>query len=120
MPNSVKTVSLRELQAAVNQALAAAKKELPNIKSDAVVLPGSSDPTPIYIRFPYLCGLPPFPWPEKQLENLAAFNTRFVANLAKNPSLATAAANGKFQPALQFADGSAAMGFTPAEFSFLP
>jgi hypothetical protein len=120
MARHAKTVSITQLQAAVKTALEAAKKEHPQLKLDAVTISGSSDPLPIYYRFPWICGIPPFPWPEGELQNLVALNTKFVANLAANSSIAAVAAEGGFKPTIQLSGGTASIGFAPADVSLIP
>jgi hypothetical protein len=120
MARTAKTVSISQLQAAVKTALEAAKKEHPDLKLDAVTITGSPDPLPIYYRFPWICGIPPFPWPEYELQNLAALNARFVANLAANPSISAVAADGAFISTIQFSGGTASIGFAPADVSLIP
>ena len=120
MARTAKTVSIRQLQAAVATALEAAKKDHPHLKLDAITVSGSSDPLPIYYRFPWICGIPPFTWPEGDLQGLVALNTKFVSHLAANPSIAAAAAEGGFKSTIQLSGGTAAIGFTPADVSLIP
>ena len=62
-----KTVSLRQLQAAVTKALDAAKREHPEFKTDAITLSASPDQLPVLYRYPWFCGLSAIPmdhrWP---------------------------------------------------------
>ena len=113
---SAKTVSIRHLDSAVKAALAAAKKAHPDVVVEALSV-GPADPLPIYYRYPFICGLPPFPWVVAQTEGLVEFNNTFVANLAQNRQIAEIAANGTFEAAVQASGNSIALGFTPADVS---
>jgi hypothetical protein len=117
MAHSAKTVSIRHLHAAVKTALAAARKEHSNLKFDAATPLSGGAVLPIYVRFPWICGLPAFPWPEGELGDLAAFNVTFVNSLAGNKDISALAAEGKFEPTLYVSGGNAAIGFRPADVS---
>jgi hypothetical protein len=119
MARSAKTVSIRQLQAAVTTALEAAKKKHPHVKLEAAFVSEPPD-LPIVYRYPWFCGLPPFPWPETELQNLGTLTNTFVSHLAANPSISEAAADGKFQPAIQFSGGTASIGFAPADVALVP
>jgi hypothetical protein len=120
MARTAKTVSIGQLQAAVKTALEAAKKQHPHLKLDAVTLSGSPEPLPILYRYPWFCGYPPFPWPEGELNELAALNDKFVSHLAANQSISAIAAEGGFKSALQISGGTASIGFVPADVSLIP
>jgi hypothetical protein len=115
---TVKKVSVRELQSAVKSALEAAKKDHPQVKLESAGV--STDQLPIYLRYPWFCGLPPFPWIDADVAALAAFNARFNANLAASPVISEAAAGGKLQPVLEYSAGSASIGFVPDDISLVP
>ena len=118
MARPVKTVSIHQLQAAVKSALEAAMKANPNVKIDPPD-PSSSGQVllPISIRFPWFCGLPPFPWPERNLETLAAFSEKFNSQLATHPEISAAALDGKFQSVVVHVGGHASVGFVPSDFA---
>jgi hypothetical protein len=118
MARPVKTVSIRQLQAAVKSALEAAKKAHPNVRIDPPD-PSSSGQVllPVSIRFPWFCGLPPFPWPEGELQNLAALSEKFNSQLQADPQIAAAALDGKFQPVVTQTGGLASIGFVPSDFA---
>jgi hypothetical protein len=115
-----KTVSLRQLQAAVTKALDAAKREHPEFKTDAITLSASPDQLPVLYRYPWFCGYPPFPWVIDGLGELGPLTEKFVANLNADPSVSAVAADGKFQAAIQYSGGTASIGFVPADVSFVP
>jgi hypothetical protein len=116
MARSAKTVSIRHLHAAVKTALEAAKRQHPDFKIDPVAASGTVI-LPIYVRFPWICGLPPFPWPESELQNITAFTDSFVANLASNEHISSAALDGKFERTVYASGGTVSIGFVPADFS---
>jgi hypothetical protein len=116
MTRSPKTVSIRHLHAAVKTALESAKKEHPGIKIDLLAAPGTAGTLPIYIRPPWICGFP-IPWPEYELQEVAAFNKSFVANLAGNKQISALGVDGVFEPALYISGGNVTIGFAPADVS---
>jgi hypothetical protein len=120
MARSAKTVSVRQLQAAVTTALEAAKKKHPHIKLEAASISEPPDQLPIMYRYPWFCGLPPFPWPESELQDLGVLTNTLVSHLAATPAISAAAADGKFQPAIQYSGGTASIGFAPADISLIP
>jgi hypothetical protein len=115
MTRSAKTVSIRHLQAAVKTALDAAKKAHPDI--DPVATTSASGPVPILYLYPYICGLPPSPWPLANLGSIAEFNNVFVANLAKEPAISAVAPNGTFEPTVSYSAGKVSIGFVPDNVS---
>jgi hypothetical protein len=116
MTRSAKTVSIRHLHAAVRTALETAKRAHPDLKLEAVTTIDGSSPLPIYVRFPWFCGLPPGPWPEGGLQDITAFADTFVASLAKDERIASAAPDGNFERSVQIADGNVCVGFVPSDF----
>jgi len=117
MPRSAKTVSIRQLQAAVKTALEAAQKEHPGLKIDLAATEGVTVSLPVYVRFPSIAGLPPFPGPERDLQGLVAFNDAFVASLAGNKDISALGIDGKFEPAIYLSRGKITLGFVPADVS---
>jgi hypothetical protein len=118
MARPVKTVSIRQLQAAVKSALEAAKKAHPNVRIDPPdPSSGGQVLLPVSIRFPWFCGLPPFPWPEVDLGNLAALREKFNSQLQANPQISAAALDGKFQSVVTQTGGLASIGFVPSDFA---
>jgi hypothetical protein len=115
MARSAKTVSIRHLHAAVKTALEAAKKKHPAVRIESLDDSGGVVTLPIYFRYPWICGLPPAPWPEAELGNLAEFNQTFVNGLASDRQIAALGVDGKFEPAIQFAGGKVAVGFVPGD-----
>jgi hypothetical protein len=118
MTRSAKTVSIRQLHDAVKTALEAAKREHPHFKIGAVAT--SDDPViqlPLYIRFPWICGIPPFPWNEGDLDGITAFTDSFVANLSSNERISGVALDGRFEPTVYVSGGTASIGFVPADVS---
>jgi hypothetical protein len=120
MTRSPKSISISHLQAAVTKALASAQKAHPQSKIELTGLTAG----PAIIYRPWLCGYPiPWPWilnpgkpdPERSLDGLAAFNQTFVEHLAKDPSVASLAVNGKFEPAMHISGDQISVGFVPAE-----
>jgi hypothetical protein len=119
MTRSAKTVSIRHLHAAVKTALEAAKRAHPDLRLEAVApAPSASISLPIYLRFPWIAGIPPFPWPEGDLQNITAFTKTFVANLASDKQISSVAADGKFEPTIYASGGTISIGFVPADVSF--
>jgi hypothetical protein len=119
MTRSPKTVSIRHLHAAVKTALEAAK----TAHSEVAFEPGDTTGTtgvllPIYYRFPYICGFPPFPWPEANLGSIAQLNNAFVAALAQDKTISPVAAGGNFEPVVYASGGTVSIGFAPADVSF--
>jgi hypothetical protein len=119
MTRSPKTVSIRHLRTAVNAALEAAKTAHPDVAFE----PGDTTSStgvllPIYYRYPYFCGLPPSPWPEIDLGNIAEFNNVFVATLAQDKTISPVAAGGSFEPVVYASGGTVSIGFAPADVSF--
>jgi hypothetical protein len=118
MARSAKTVSVRHLHAAIKTALEAAKKKHPDFKFEPGDGPSGPGTIPIYYRFPWICGYPPDPWINVNLQNLAEFNQTFVANLASNPQISALGVDGKFDAALYVSGDKVAVGFTPGDVSF--
>jgi hypothetical protein len=117
MTQTPKTVSIRHLQTAVKSALEASKKKHSELKIDPAPVSGGSSTEPVYLRYPWICGLPPFPWPESRLQEVAAFNKTFVAALASDKSISMMAPNGNFEPTLYASGGNVTIGFVPSEAS---
>jgi hypothetical protein len=115
MTRSAKTVSIRHLHVAVKTALEAAKKAHPELKFEAAASLSAPFPLPIYLRFPWINGLPPFPWPEGDLQSLKDFTDTLVANLSADKQISPAAPEGKFETALYVSGGIATIGFVPAD-----
>ena len=118
MSCSPKTVSARHLHAAVKKALEAARKAHPDVANEPGDPTGTGVATlALYYRYPFICGLPPFPWIEENLGTIAEFNNTFVANLAQDKTISAVAAGGNFQPAVYASGGAVSIGFVPAHVS---
>jgi hypothetical protein len=117
MTLTAKTVSIRDLQAAVKTALSAAKRAHPAVRIETGATLDSSIELPIYLRFPWICGLPPFPWTDGDLQTITAFTDTFIANLADNEQISAIAADGRFEPTVYVSGGSVSIGFLPANVS---
>jgi hypothetical protein len=118
MARSAKTISIRHLHSAVKTALEAAKTKHPEFKLESLGDSGSSGILPIYYRFPWICGLPPFPWPDPEIGNITNFAKTFTDTLASNRQITAAGVDGKFEPVVQVSGGNVAVGFTPGDVSF--
>jgi hypothetical protein len=119
MARSAKTVSIRHLHTAVKHALEEAKKQNPEVKiPEALANSGDTFTLPIYFRYPYICGIPPFPWVEHELGNLGQFTNTFANSLASDRQISSVAADGKFQPTIVSSGGNVAIGFAPSDISF--
>jgi hypothetical protein len=115
MARSSKTVSIRHLHAAVKSALETTKKDHPSMKFETGAPVGV---LPIYIRYPWICGIPPFPFREAELPAIAAATKDFATALASDKQIAALGLDGKFEPALHVTGSSVAIGIVPADVSF--
>jgi hypothetical protein len=119
MARSAKTVSIRHLHTAVKHALEEAKKQNPEVTIPKAL--GDSGETfvlPIYFRYPYICGIPPFPWLGNDFGKLEPFTNTFVNSLASDRQISAAGVDGKFQPTILSSEGNVAIGFAPGDVSF--
>ncbi len=113
MNHPAKSISVHQLQAAINKALEAAKSSHPQTHA----LPALPAVTDGFIYRPWwICGLP-VPWPLAELGTAAGFAARFSANLEKDPAVAPLAIDGKIAPALYVTGGQVSLGFVPGEAS---
>jgi len=113
MTRSAQSISVRELQSAVQSALDATRKKHPEFKIDQAV---AGAPRAFIYRPWTVCGIPPvLPWEGYDLNKAAEFTATFASNLASNPALAPLAVDGKFEPALYVAGGKVSLGFVPGE-----
>ncbi|MGA2352788.1 MAG: hypothetical protein ABSF70_20315 [Terracidiphilus sp.] len=111
MNRSAKTVSVRQLQTAVQAALEATRKIHPDAKVDFSLTTDSWS----FVYRPWLiCGIP-IPWPEYELNQAVEFATTFTNNLAKSPAVAPLAVDGQFQPAVYVAGKNVSLGFVPGD-----
>ena len=92
MAHPAKSVSIRDLHKAVKAALEATKKDHPAAKITADS--GPSTILPIYFRYPWIAGIPPFPFVLGELDAIAAATGRFAASLSTNPLVAALALDG--------------------------
>jgi hypothetical protein len=116
MPRSAKNISVRQLQAAVQTALEATQKAHPGTDLKP------ADPTiplPVIYWPWWICGLP-LPWPVDDLNKVVELTATFTTNLAKDPTVAPLAVEGKFIPAVIVTGGSISVGFAPGEATLTP
>jgi hypothetical protein len=114
MAQSPKTISIRHLHAAVKAAIEATAKDHPSLKTKPLV---AGPILPIYIRFPWIAGIPPFPFEEAELAALGAATKRFAAALATDQHISALGLNGKFEPAMHVTGNSVSIGVVPADVS---
>jgi len=99
MAHEAKTLSVRNLHAAVKTALQATKKQYPDAKFGAI---DPTDPTariPLIYRPYFIIGYPPCPYREfGGVEQAVKVGEAFSRNLASNPALAPLAIEGKLEP----------------------
>jgi|SRR5579863_1078612 len=111
MAHEAKTLSVRNLHAAVKTALQATKKQYPNAKFGAI---DPADPTPripIIYRPYWIIGLPPCPFRELGgIEQGVKVGETFSRNLASDPALAPLAINGKLESTMIISGDSISFG----------
>jgi hypothetical protein len=111
MAHEAKTLSVRNLHAAVKAALQATKKQYPDAKFGAI---DPADPTariPMIYR-PYLIiGYPPCPFRDLGgVEQGVKVGETFSRNLASDPALAALAIDGKLEPTMIISGDSISFG----------
>lgn len=115
MSLAAKTVSVSQLQAAVKSALEKTQAAHPALKAHNLT---AANELPLLVRFPWIAGIPPFPFEVAELTAIVEATARFAANLADEKQIAPIGRDGKFTPALQVSGNTIAIGFVPAEVSF--
>jgi hypothetical protein len=109
-----KTISIRHLHVAVKAALEATTREHPALKANPVV---GGATLPIYIRYPWIAGIPPFPFVDAELAALGAATQKFAAALGNDKSISALGLNGKFEAAMHVTGNTVSIGVVPADVS---
>ena len=116
MSRSPKSISIRQLQAAVKTALEATRQAHPETHFEVAE---AVDSLPVIYWPWWICGLP-LPWPLDDLNQIVQLNETFTKSLATNPTVASLSVEGQFIPAVIVTSGKISVGFAPGEVTLTP